>query len=125
MSGIVFFRTEQPMALRDFYVGKVGMDVWLEQEDCTIYQQGNLLLGFCVRDSSDSCGIVTFFFDTKDEVDLMFDRFRQEAEKEPRIDRSRSAVNTIFSSETLRVGWWNSSNSWRVLVELSRASVCG
>ena len=86
MSGIVFFSTKQPMALRDFYVGKVGMNVWLEQEDCTIYQQGNLLLGFCVRDSSDSCGIITFFFDTKDEVDLMFDRFRQEAEEEPRIN---------------------------------------
>lgn len=86
MSGIVFFRTKQPKALRDFYVGKVGMDVWLEQEDCTIYQHGNLLLGFCVRETLDFCGIITFYFDTKDEVDMIYDRFRQESEEEPRIN---------------------------------------
>lgn len=86
MSGIVFFGTKQSEALRDFYVGKVGMDVWLEQEDCTIYKHGNLLLGFCLRESLDSCGIITFYFDTKDEVDTMYDTFRQEADEEPRIN---------------------------------------
>ena len=62
------------------------MEVWLEQEDCTIYKHGNLLLGFCLREDRDSCGIITFFFDTEEEVDAMYEAFRREAEAEPKLN---------------------------------------
>jgi catechol 2,3-dioxygenase-like lactoylglutathione lyase family enzyme len=93
MAGIVFFRTRDLAALREFYVGRVGMTVWLEQADCTIFQHGNLLLGFCERDEPDTGGTITFYFETREEVDRQYERFRDCARDKPRVNEKYRIYN--------------------------------
>lgn len=69
MSGIVFLGTRKMDAMRDFYHGRIGMEVWLEQADCIVLKHGNMLLGFCERDKADIDGIFTFFYDRREAVD--------------------------------------------------------
>ena len=83
MNGIVFFRTQRLEHLRRFYLDEVGCEIWLEQADCLILRHGNLLLGFCDRDAADLQGTITFVYDTREEVDRMFDRLRAAATTEP------------------------------------------
>ncbi|MCP4570232.1 MAG: nitroreductase [FCB group bacterium] len=72
MSGIVFFRTQQLQAIIDFYTTKIGCQVWIDQNDCVILQNGNLRFGFCDREEADTEGMITFFYESMEEVDKMF-----------------------------------------------------
>jgi len=56
--GIVFHKTMDRPAMVEFYRGRVGMRVWLEQADCTILSHGNLLLGLCQREERTTEGIL-------------------------------------------------------------------
>ena len=84
MSGILFFKTRDKDGVKEFYQTQVGMDVWLEQKDCVILKHGNLLVGFCTRDETDTCGMLTFFYPTKEEVDTMYERMKSRAEDTPK-----------------------------------------
>ena len=75
MAGIIFFKTQQLKSIIHFYQERIGMTVWLEQADCTILQHGNMQLGFCQRDQTDTCGVITFYYDTREEVDAMYEKF--------------------------------------------------
>lgn len=83
VSGLIFLYTENLDKIVDFYVSKVGAKVWLEQPDCTILQHGNLLLGFCDKQPVHTCGVITFFYESTDEVDQMFEKLRSRAINEP------------------------------------------
>ena len=83
MSGIVFFRARRLQDLRRFYLEEVGCELWLEQADCLIFRHGNLLVGFCDRDSAELQGMITFVYETRGEVDQMFERLRAAATTEP------------------------------------------
>ena len=86
MAGIVFYKTTRYKDIITFYRDRIGMNVWLEQADCTILQHGTFLLGFCRRDSVDTCGIITFYYDDQKEVDAMYDRLSDLAIDEPRVN---------------------------------------
>ncbi len=86
MSGIVFWGTRRLDAVRDFYVSRVGMSVWLEQADCVILAHGNLLVGFCSREDSDTGGLVTIFSPARAGVDAAYARFGGEADAPPRLE---------------------------------------
>ena len=83
MAGIIFLKTKDRKKIVRFYQEKVGMEIWFEQADCTILKHGNLLLGFCQRDSIDKSGIITFFYQTRAEVNQMFDKFKEKADDKP------------------------------------------
>ena len=83
MSGIVFFRTRDLEGMRAFYVDRVGCTLWLDQTDVHIYRHGNLLVGFCDRDTVETEGMITFYYETREEVDAMHARFRAEAKAAP------------------------------------------
>ncbi len=83
MSGIIFYGTKDLDRTREFYMSRVGMDIWLEQADCIIFQHGNLLLGFCQRDRCENKGIITIFFESREEVDAHYERLRDIATTEP------------------------------------------
>ena len=51
---------------------RVGMTVWLEQPDICILQHGNFLVGFHDQAEADLSGVLTFFYDTREEVDAMY-----------------------------------------------------
>jgi catechol-2,3-dioxygenase len=83
LAGIVFFRTTMLNEIVEFYVTDIGMRVWLEQEDCVILSHGNLLLGFCDRETPEIDGLITFFYPTKEDVDEMYDMLSHIATSEP------------------------------------------
>jgi nitroreductase len=83
MSGIVFFKTQMLEGLKSFYTESVGCEIWLEQADCALFRHGNFIFGLCQRDEADTGGIITFFYETREAVDLMYDKFKSIATSEP------------------------------------------
>ena len=71
MHGIVFFRTKNLSTIKEFYESIPNIELWLEQADCIVFKHGNLLVGFCQRENTDTQGMITFVYDSKEEVDTM------------------------------------------------------
>lgn len=94
MGGIIFFRTEMLDELEEFYQSRIGMEIWLEQAGCTILSHGNLLLGFCQREGAETEGMITFYYDTKAEVDRKYEKLKDIAETKPK------------ENETYRIYQW-------------------
>lgn len=86
MSGIVFFATEKLGEIVSFYTHRLGMTVWIQQEDCTILKSGDLAIGFCQRDRADTNGIITFVCGTKKDVEERFSLLNDLAEGPPRMN---------------------------------------
>jgi predicted lactoylglutathione lyase len=98
MSGIVFFGTAAHDAVIDFYVETVGAEVWLEQPGCTILRHGEFRFGFCEREETDDCGIVTFVYDTREEVDEMHERVGDAARESPH-ENERYRIYQFFAED--------------------------
>ena len=98
MSGIIFMKTQQLEALRDFYATQLGCQIWLEQADCLILRHGNLLIGFCERDETDRGGLITFFYHTRDEVDKLYQRFKSIADAAP-VSNERYRIYHFFATD--------------------------
>ena len=86
MSGILFLKTEKLTDLREFYTNDIGCDVWLDQHDCVIFKHGNFLFGFCQREVVENQAMLTFFYESKDEVDRMYLRVEKTAVAPPAIN---------------------------------------
>ena len=83
VKGIVFFKTQMMDTLKEFYTGEIGCEIWLEQGGCVILKAGNMLFGFCQRDKADMDALITFFYDTKDEVNVNYKKFKKVAIDKP------------------------------------------
>jgi hypothetical protein len=70
----------------EFYVSDIGMHVWLEQEDCVILIHGNLLLGFCDRETPELDGLITFFYPAIEDVDAMYSMLNHIATSQPTMN---------------------------------------
>ncbi len=86
MNGIVFYKTIKYKSIRDFYENVIGLDIWIEQKECVIYQYGNFLLGFCNRSSSDTQSMITMFFDSRFEVDNFYNKLKNIAHDKPKYN---------------------------------------
>ena len=86
MSGIIFLKCLDLEKVKDFYMGIVGMKVWLEQPGISILRHGNMLLGFQQGDSVDSGCLITFFYETREEVDAMYEKLRPSAVSPPKVN---------------------------------------
>jgi catechol 2,3-dioxygenase-like lactoylglutathione lyase family enzyme len=84
MAGIIFLRTARFEEVRAFYTETIGMSVWLEQPDVAILRHGNMLIGFHRQPEADLDGLITFFYETRDEVDQMHARLRGVAAGAPK-----------------------------------------
>jgi len=84
VSGIVFLRTREFERVVAFYLERVGMTVWLEQPGIAILRHGNLLLGFNRQEAADTEGVFTFFYETRDGVNAMYERLADIALNPPR-----------------------------------------
>jgi catechol-2,3-dioxygenase len=93
VGGIVFLRTAQFDEVKSFYLGRVGMTVWLEQPDISILRHGNLLLGLHRQPTADLAGVVTFFYDSREAVDTMYAKLSDIATTEPRENKKYSIYN--------------------------------
>ena len=98
MSGIVFFGTESPAEIVEFYTETIGMSVWLEQPDCTILRYDNMLIGFCERSDADTDGIVTFVYETKAAVDAVYDDLGERATDDPH-ENERYRIYQFFAED--------------------------
>lgn len=85
MAGLTFFKTEHLELIKTFYLG-IGMEMWLDQDDCVILQHGNLLLGFCSREGVDTQGLITLFYPERQDVDKLFKQLKASAIEAPRYN---------------------------------------
>lgn len=84
MSGIVFFGTEDISRLKKFYTERIGARIWRDQGDCIIFRNGDFRFAFCEREGNpETCGIITFVFDSRETVDKVYSRLEDIAEGEP------------------------------------------
>ena len=88
MSGLIFLPTSNLRSTIAFYTSKLGMDMWLDQGDCAVLQHGNLLLGFCERPVESFEGIITLFYETRDEVDAIYQTLKDLAESPPKDNQA-------------------------------------
>ena len=93
LGGIVFLRTAQFDAVTSFYLDRIGMTVWVEQPDIRILQHGNLLVGFHKQETSDLDALLTFFYDTCEEVDAMHAKLKDIATTEPKENTKYKIYN--------------------------------
>jgi hypothetical protein len=98
MTGVVFFNTLQLDDLTEFYTQRVGAELWMDQTDCRIFRHGQFLFGFCQREASETCGILTFVYPDRDGVDQMYERFRSQALDPPR-DNPRYPIYNFFARD--------------------------
>ncbi len=110
MSGIVFFKTRMLDKLKDFYTRRVGCDIWLEQADCVLLRHGNMIFRFCQRDEADVNGIITFFYESKDAVDQMYEKFKETAVAKPAANE-KYRIYQFFACDpegrTIEFQWFN------------------
>ena len=93
MSGIIFLATQRREEVVDFYTSRLGMDVWIEQDDCTILRQDNLILGFCQRESAETGLTITFWYGSDREVDAEHARLADVAEGPPEVNEKYRIYN--------------------------------
>ena len=86
MSAIVFMKTKRLEELREFYMTRIGCQLWLDQGDCLILRHDNFLFGFCERDTVEASVMLTFFYDSKEEVDRMFASLETISTTSPRLN---------------------------------------
>lgn len=98
MAGIVFLKTENLARILEFYTGRVGMSVWLEQPDITILRHGNLLIGFQQHTTSDVAGVITFFYPAKTDVDAIYGAL-QDLAVEPPHTNERYRIYNFFARD--------------------------
>ncbi len=85
MGGIIFYKTKKLKDIEDFYINRLGCELWLRQEGCTIFRQGNLLFGFCARDEAETGGIITFFYEDNATIDGKYASLKEIAINRPHL----------------------------------------
>ena len=75
MGQIIFYKTNDLDKIQSFYQEKLGFNLWLDQGSCKILKGKNLLIGFCEGDVKEEETIITFFYKTKEEVDLIYNKY--------------------------------------------------
>jgi len=98
MTGVVFFNSQQLDELTEFYTQRVGAELWMDQTDCRIFRHGQFLFGFCQREESETCGIITFVYPDRAGVDRMYELFRDEALDAP-LDNPRYPIYNFFARD--------------------------
>jgi hypothetical protein len=98
MTGVVFFNTQMLENLTEFYTQRIGAELWMDQTDCRIFRHGQFLFGFCQREESESCGILTFVYPDRNGVERMYEKFQDEALDAPR-DNPRYPIYNFFARD--------------------------
>ncbi len=96
MSGIFFLSTRRLDEIVEFYTTRLELNIWIEQEDCTILRQDNLILGFCQRETADTGGIITFWYGSDKEVDDEYAKLADVAEGPPEVNEKYRIYHFFF-----------------------------
>jgi len=98
MNGIVFFKTKILKELVEFYKADTDSEIWMEQADCVIFRHGNMLFGFCQRESVDLDTLITFFYHEKADVDRLYEKFKDTADSPPSYNE-KYQIYQFFASD--------------------------
>jgi hypothetical protein len=82
--GIVFLNTAKLEEIKTFYINRIGCEIWLDQGSCAILKYGNLLIGFCQSQKPDLDSLVTLFYETKEDVDQLYQDFGSDSVAAPK-----------------------------------------
>lgn len=82
----------------EFYTDQIGCRIWQDQDDCIILKHGNLLFGFCERDGADVEGLITFFYESREEVDRMYEALASVAVTKPQAN-DKYEIYQFFASD--------------------------
>lgn len=96
--GILFFRTERRERTVEWYTDTVGAERWLEQPGCTILDFEGFRFGFCDGEETETQGILTFVYDTPEEVDTMHGRVGDAADETPHENETYD-IYQFFASD--------------------------
>ncbi|MFP4645996.1 MAG: VOC family protein [Candidatus Acetothermia bacterium] len=100
MSGIVFFQTRDLAKMKDFYLNRIGARVWRDQGDCLILEWKGFNFAFCEREGDpENCGVITFLYDTRAEVDEVYDQVSDIARDEPVSRRPQYDIYQFFAED--------------------------
>jgi hypothetical protein len=86
-SGIVFFSTNKLEEVKDFYIERIGCELWIDQGGCVILRYGNLLVGFCQSQEADLDTLITFFYEKKEDVDAVYEELEPIAIAAPKENK--------------------------------------
>jgi hypothetical protein len=75
-----------------------GPSSCLEQPDITILRHGNLLAGFHRQPEADLDGVLTFFYDSREEFDAMYARLTDIATTEP-MENTKYRIYNFFGAD--------------------------
>jgi hypothetical protein len=98
MDGIVFFRTEQERRVVEFYRERLDAETWLDQDGCTILRVGGFKFGFCGRETTDDCGIVTVYVADRNRVDTLYDRL-DDCARDPPEENDQYDIYQFFAED--------------------------
>lgn len=73
MSGIIFFKTRNLDALKEFYGMQIGCTLWVDRGDSIVFRNGNFLFGFNQDEKAEVSGVLTFFYEKIEEVDHLYE----------------------------------------------------
>lgn len=93
MGGIIFLGTKDLSAIKEFYIKKINMHIYLDQQTCCIFKYDNLLLGFCQKEVPDTGGIITFFCPDKEGVDKFYNDHSNIALSKPKVNDKYNIYN--------------------------------
>ncbi len=96
LPGIIFFKTASLADIVEFYVSRLGMKVWLEQEGCTILSHGCFLLGFCQHKEPETEGVITLFYEQKEDVNRKYVELKDISTSEP-SENSRYRIYQFYA----------------------------
>jgi len=74
------------------------MTVWLEQPDISILRFGNLLVGFQKHETADIDLLLTFYYDTREQVDTMHKKLSDIATTVPR-ENTKYRIYNFFGED--------------------------
>jgi hypothetical protein len=86
-SGIVFFQTAKLEEIKKFYIERIGCKLWVDQGSCVILRCGNLLVGFCEGKMNEPEAVITFFYESREDVDLLYRKFKTLAVSPPKENK--------------------------------------
>ncbi len=86
MNGIIFFKTQKLDELKDFYINQIGCTMWLDQPDCFMLKNGNMLFGLHKQSGADIDSLISFVCDNRAEVDMYYNKLKAFSRSAPTID---------------------------------------
>lgn len=102
--GLLFVKTQDRAATVQFYREMIDMKVWLEQPEITILSHGNLLLGFHNQPDLPPGGLdgimYTFVYPAREEVDAMYERFKDSTADGPPRDNPKYKIYQFFAKDS-------------------------